>query len=108
MNPLIKAKFIIGEGPIFEGYHRPGDNWNGFNLPYFEKQTAEAILLLSQQEQPAFYEGCVYDPSTDQFIIHEEGQITTIEGIAIDTEHGPMKLYPVGSGYWVWELAEEN
>lgn len=109
MEPLIKAKFQIENDPVFEGYHNPKENWNGWECPMFDKTTAEAILRYADSQSPDNSFRWKYDSLADQFIIQPEGfDMYTIEGEIVDTEHGPIKLYPVGTSLWTWELAEEH
>ncbi len=100
---LVKAKFDIpGSKPetdilTYEGYHFPGDTWNGWELPYFDKETAERLLKEA---------GYKYKFDNNQFtIINEEypdePEIVTDIHFMVD---GKQKtLYPFGMG-WTWSL----
>lgn len=87
--------------------------WNGFATPSFEFETTRKILdeMIAARKAEGIdgVESYEYDPSQDAFIVRQteypepyvvSGEWTEIPKGASGTER--IKLYPLGSGYWVW------
>jgi len=95
---LRKAQFVIETfpGEIFEGFTLDED-WNGWVHPYFSMNEAKRILEIHNANGGS----AQYDESNDVFIFVEGEEVfpsVEIEG---------MKLYPIGSSFWIWEEFEE-
>jgi hypothetical protein len=99
---LQAAKFVIDDVDlgVFEGFHDPGERWNGFACPYFTSEVVDEIAqtlaagLWGSEAGALTREGSdvVYvDPSYD-----DERQ--AIPMVVIDGR----ELWAVGSWGWVW------
>lgn len=81
-----------------------GFAWNGWATPYF---TLEQGLKLCEK-MPSVR----YDAGSDAFIATDEHQDPEdreqpFEATEIQTAEGPLKVYGIGAGFWVWEWADE-
>jgi len=100
-----KASFQIEDGPAYEGY-TDGCLWNGWQMPVFEKE--EALRFVAAYSANFGYVA-QYNPVTDIFSFYDEdGTIMDTFG-AIEVFYGDrvLKVYPIGTGCWVWEEAPE-
>lgn len=93
-----RARFCIeGVDQDFEGW-TDGKRWNGWAMPFFEREQAELVMrCLSPEGQ--------FDPTRDCFITAtspdepEEWKGTTI----ILPDGGEAQVYPIGAGSWIWD-----
>lgn len=96
---FIPASFHLpGESRNFVGVYNPKQNWNGFVVPYFTQDEAEAILR-----------GTSLDYRFDRlkFIIEDEDPETSpiiYEAVDINDQH----MYSIGGYFWTWVLVEEE
>jgi hypothetical protein len=93
-------------GQVFTGY-TDGSDWNGFERPYFDYTTAEALL---RSCEPQGY-NWRYDASEDIFIVsspdqREEG-VEMFRGETLPVAGASLQLYPIGAGSWIWGQADE-
>lgn len=79
----------------FAGYS-DGQLWNGWARPLFSFDSAQQIAEAISQHQTAFY-----DAEADEFIF--EGDDDETERFAAIEVEGIGKLYPIGTGAWLWE-----
>lgn len=99
-----KAFFNIGNNQYYEGYHEKDKTWNGWAMPYFNKNMADLIahnyssrdFIISYISQDDCY-----------IIITKENDIITDEYIAeklvIDTDDGKKEVYDFASLGWTWD-----
>lgn len=106
MNKLIKNQFSIDMGLPFVGYYDPDRKWNGWDCPLFAWEEAVKIVewintwtddiqLKADETRRTIVD--VTDPN-EPFNIAGENTVT---------EDGNLILYPVGTGWWIWE-AQDN
>lgn len=78
-----------------------GNRWNGWAMPYFEFDTAQAIAAEFEGEDSTLR----YQKDIDAFIYTSANCPDAPEAYAgtwIDIEGKPMKVYPIGAGSWCW------
>lgn len=97
---------------LFEGY-TDGRLWNGWACPYFTKTEAEKLV---QAWRTLGYKAD-YDSDADMYRF---APLDGEENIPVDladeekTEHfgavdmDRQKLYPIGSGAWIWDVADDH
>jgi len=98
-NELKSAEFradFFGE-EIFSGFTK-GETWNGWACPYFSYEQGQRILTVYKEKLKA--KGW-YETKEDKFFfeLYEEKEEYSAEIIS------GQKLYPIGSGVWIWEEA---
>lgn len=108
---LRKSFFAIdSEGePLFQGY-TDGRTWNGWAHPYFTKEVG--ILIVKHFLELGY--SAWYDEKEDAFNFVLDGSVNNTEDI--DSFSGKdfimngetIRLYPIGSGCWVWSEFDEN
>lgn len=102
---LKKSVFSIEGIKPFPGYHDPGENWNGWAVPYFEWDVAAEIVEWINEF--AKKEQLKVDGVRRTIISVEDPESPfDIEGMTISTEEGEKLLYPVGTGWWIWDIYE--
>ncbi|BBU33386.1 hypothetical protein BTHE68_71200 (plasmid) [Burkholderia sp. THE68] len=79
-----------------------GMSWNGWAMPYFSRDQGMKVIqffpeLRFDAEQDAFV---WTDSSMDEEVVYSSK--------IIETESGPVKAYPIGTGEWTWEWADEE
>lgn len=100
-NEARTAKFAIEEGNIYSGY--TFDRlWNGWDCPYFTKETAMEICKE--------FDNCFYDEKTDSFYcINDDSETEKIAPpTEINTPDGRLKVYDFGYAGWIWSEADEK
>ena len=106
MNMLKKNRFAIENMHPFEGYHRPGDQWNGWEKPYFEWD--EALKIVEWINDWTGTDQLRVDNDNHLIVSIEDPEAPfDIEATAISTEDGTKSLYPVGTGWWIWSIHED-
>jgi hypothetical protein len=88
---LVNAQFgIDGEAPLFWGYHRPGEEWNWWDIPGFCR---EVVMLIAD-----------WVKSGDTLALHWEGQRLHVrdndEGYEDIIESDALGLYRFDG--WTW------
>jgi len=78
-----------------------GLRWNGWAQPRFEKNAADKIM----NDTPAMF----FDPGRNAYVLpadldmgRDEEEVFPAE--TIDTADGPVTVWPIGAGYWCWQL----
>lgn len=92
-------------GP-YRGYTK-GDDWNGWATPYFEFEVAIQVAKDSSRLNDGTR--VTYDESRDAFLYEDAAypdEPVSFEAITIGVEDQEKKVYPVGTYYWTWEVAE--
>lgn len=101
-----ETKFVIDTlgDKIFEGYTQ-GEEWNGWACPYFTFEQAQKVVEAFNEGER--FEGdkveARYDAEQDAFCFFFEssGESEDFSALTVDGR----KLYPIGSGCWIWEDA---
>ena len=90
---------------IFDGFTK-GENWNGWNCPYFTFEQAQKVLQIYNelgqivgQKNPAYYDELI---NAFVFPSNDKDEPEMFEAV---TENN-QKFYPVGAFSWIWE--EQN
>jgi len=94
---MIKGRFTIDDGPVYEGYHVFGQCWNGWEMPYFTRDIAEQILKDCPDDVPqdeGGYAGYNFPLEDAKEIIDLENPI------------GKLVVWGIGAGGWCWDLVE--
>lgn len=92
-DKAVKAIFYLDsiEDKTFPGYTF-GEDWNGFSVPYFEKEQADRIMEALGGE---------YKDDTYTFDDGYGGE-EEYEKQTIDTVDGKKIVYPIGAYNWTW------
>jgi hypothetical protein len=98
------ATFIIDAMPghVFNGF-TIGNMWNGWARPFFTYDEAQRIVAAHKEQGLNAY----YDHESDGFAF----EVSCPSGdydLFHKMEIASMRLYPVGSGNWIWEEAVEE
>lgn len=90
------AKFVIDvfPGQQFEGFSN-GESWNGWACPYFTFEEGQKILQAHNSGEAKGW----FDDRGDQFVF----EIQDEKEVCPAVEENGVKLYPIGSGSWIWE-----
>ena len=100
---LSKETFSIEGMMPFKGYHDPEKRWNGWAVPYFEWSVAVRITTWINdwsgkgQLRVDKDRGVIIDLEDPEAPFDIEASMTA-------TEDGDKMLYPVGSGWWIWDV----
>jgi hypothetical protein len=110
VEPMEKALFEIEDhvGP-FEGYHLPGNRWNGWAVPYFTEEQARVVMeTFNRITEPEFSQ-LSYDEAEDCYREHDEAYDDPADyparQIWVDGEQ--VKVYSIGGACWVWSETDE-
>ena len=105
MNEFKRAAFCIDALPdqSFSGFSN-GYTWNGWACPYFEKQTAEAVLRASEANGYSWE----YNADTDAFLVRSKEDSPEYEpeefsGQDIESDGEKILVYAIGAFSWTWE-----
>lgn len=92
---------IDGFRGAYIGY-TDGSTWNGWAMPYFEKEEA---LQVMQGFNECAQSPMQYDEIYDQFYMFDEDamEIDIWTRQKFITDHGIKYLYGIGSGAWTWD-----
>lgn len=103
-----KAQFSIDSIPskTFEGYSN-GDDWNGWACPFFEFETAQQILKLSEANGYSWS----YEADNDTFAVRNSEDPADYSpeefaGTKIQVDGHEFTVYGIGAYSWIWEVAE--
>lgn len=92
---------IEGCDACFDGWS-DGTVWNGWARPWFDFQTAQTVLA-------ALAPGWRYDEQGDAFITPNDDGGESWPAVSVELpDGGAAKLYPIGSGSWIWDEADET
>lgn len=99
-KPAVKGLFYLDaiEDQTFPGYTF-GDDWNGFEVPYFEKAEADKIMQALKGS---------YKNGTYVFDSGDEDDPDEYEVQTIDTVDGPKEVYAIGAYGWTWSSPEQE
>lgn len=93
--------------PAFYPAYTNDSRWNGWVMPYFTLETARAMI-----EAEGWGDTMPYDAELDAFIDKSSGyeeEAWPVKGEILQTVDGPLKLYGIGAGAWVWwEVTDEE
>lgn len=99
---LRRARFALGHDNYEKAHpgYTFGDLWNGFDCPYFDRASADSIML----DMP----GMTYDSENDAYTISAEalGYEPEDEPEVFPAERIPgvdAPVYGIGRGGWCWE-----
>lgn len=87
---LIKTLLCLDaeDSPLYEGWHDPAEHWNGWAVPYFEREQLDKVVADNSDCLRWGKDGLEWFDDVSIEIIHPE----MIEG---------MLLWPMQIG-WVW------
>ncbi len=94
---LVAATFTIDGENKYKGYHNPDIFWNGFAVPYFDKETTLKIL---EDAGLAYEVRGRYIFTDDEKYYCNKGQHTTQIKVAC--------LYSIGGMEWAWCIVPET
>lgn len=88
----------------FQGFTR-GETWNGWQCPYFTRETAEQILKASERNGYRWQ----YDETSDTYLVQHSADPTDFEPdrfeeVKIEIEGLETKAYAIGAYSWAWEI----
>ena len=109
-EPFRRARFEIADvqGP-YDGLTR-GETWNGWAVPYFEKEAAHRIAedygrVAKERGGDMAGARARYDGEADAFLfydpINDEEVAYDAVSVLVDGEEVPV--YPIGTREWTWE-----
>ncbi len=80
-----------------------GSNWNGWATPYFEFTEAQKLVQIHQAANGP--DTAYYDPQSDTFgfLLTGDDEPELYRAEEIEANGRTVKVYPIGSYYWVWE-----
>lgn len=103
-SSMLPARFTIDGGEYFSGYHNPGENWNGWAVPVFDKDETERIL--DHFGNPYKWEDGRLYVALDWYQGQPENEIEFGEPINevsfINHEGKEISGYQLGAYNWVW------
>lgn len=109
-SPFRRASFTIDSLPAtYPGITR-NERWNGWAVPYFEKEAA--LKIAADYERVAQEEGgdvaearAWYDEGSDAFHFYDpiNDDEVTCEVVTITVAGEEVRAYPVGTREWTWE-----
>lgn len=104
-----KTQFSIdGSDALFVGW-TAGERWNGWACPRFTKEEADKVMEDFNLSLHGPY--IRYDEGTDTYHVpfNDGEEWDEHKGEIINTFEGPVKVYTIGAGYWVWDdLSNHN
>lgn len=88
----------------FQGF-TCGETWNGWECPYFTRETAEQILKASERNGYRWR----YDETSDAYLVQhsadpEDFEPERFERANIEIEGLKAKAYPIGAYSWAWQI----
>jgi len=109
-RPFRRATFVIDSLPgTYRGFTRD-ELWNGWAVPYFEK---EAALQVAKDYKWAAREGggdmaearASYDEGRDALLFYDPicNDEIACEAETINVDGEKVRVYPVGTREWTWE-----
>ncbi len=103
---LRPAKFVIDcMEEAVEGF-TPGSYWNGWAMPYFTKEQADAFCVIANAEGSVMHP-MEYDAERDVFLAHDNHYPDEPEEYPAVEVDG-VKYYPIGAGCWIWDLVDDD
>ena len=98
-----KSNFSIdGLRGTFDGYTNDM-SWNGYAVPFFEKDQADLILKEVQETFPD--SNSYFDKDTYYIGVFDDEELSYDEfkGVDVETKEGTKHVYPIGCYSWTWE-----
>lgn len=82
-----------------------GSDWNGWAVPYFEEADARQLVELYNNLEWGPRDKAWYDTERDAFcfLLDGEDEPECYSSADLEINGRPTKLYPIGSGSWIWE-----
>lgn len=97
-----KNNFLVDgfEDQIFEGIHDDSKNWNGWQLPLFNLETAIEIISCQDIEDCKKFEMSYYQISEypKGIIEHHVDGVEFYPCVKFEN----IEYYPIGYGNWTW------
>ena len=95
----------------FQGWAIPGNYWNGFEMPLFERAEAERLCKWLESRNDDLNQCVVCDWSGDNlYITHvdqDPSEATRYFPTEIHTDYvGVREVWGIGAGSWTWSQAE--
>lgn len=109
MPEVTATQFTIDSipGARYSGY-TDGTEWNGFARPLFTYETA--LQVLHDSEPNGFR--WTYVEAEDAFQVESDFQPDdepdVFAGMAVSVNGIQIRVYPIGSGSWIWSEADED
>lgn len=97
-SPLESVYVTIDDFNVFEAYHNPAENWNGWICPFFTLREAKKMIGSDG------FDGLSYNEEKDVFFDTDSDE--EFSPITLTTTDGVKQLYPVGAYYWAWDTYE--
>ncbi len=86
----------------FNAYIILNEDWNGFAIPYFEKEEAEKVAKNNSDDWS-------YDESSDEFSIKlENDEVEKVGGEDINIDGEKKHVYGIGARAWTWIPKEKE
>lgn len=115
--PVIPAKFVVDDSPVFSGYDTRG-MWNGFATPFFTREVCEDILKFcagedgSQMSWRYTNDGNMLEFwSPDDGVDEETGEPNSYmhDYVEFETTDGQIVGgFELGAYSWVWTTVDED
>ena len=109
-NTSRAAKFAIEDGNVYPGFTF-NQYWNGWECPYFTKETALDVCKEFSYEYNEVSCICFYDEETDTFYCEDYNNDYERQEIGtpteINTPEGIVKVDDFGVAGWVWSEVTE-
>ena len=110
-NEARASKFAIEDGNVYPGFTF-NQYWNGWECPYFTKETALEVCKEFSYEYNEVSCKCFYDEETDTFYCEDYNNDYERQEIGtpteINTPDGVVKVYNFGVAGWIWSEWSEH
>ena len=112
-HPFRRASFYIDSLPsIYPGITR-GESWNGWAVPYFEKEVSEQIAedysrAAKEQGGDLADAHARYDEGNDAFLFYDPilKDEVAYPATMIEVDGEEVTVYPIGTREWTWERCQ--
>lgn len=99
-----KSTFFLDGDVEFTGYHF-GETWNGWAVPYFERDEADRLMDHLNEGDHMRVEFLPADGARENsYVIHDlnYGEVERVWPHTINTVDGERTVYPIGAYGWCW------
>lgn len=96
----VEADWFSEDLPAVPAY-LSSDNWNGYAVPYFTREAADALMRQTPELHFDEARNCFY---TDED--REENDDAGFEAIPLHVGGSTIEVYPIGAMSWCWHRAE--
>lgn len=104
---LQKREFMLAEHTVYVGYYNESTpTWNGWDVPFFDYETAVKIYEQSTMGQTQGY-AYKFDSTNKKFLATMENGEEIFDECEMQLIDG-MELYEVGGCNFCWSLIEED